>query len=140
MEIKIGKKIQSKHTGSIATIKSKAVEGFVTLEYADGTKKDFAEYVLQNKWTDKIDKNFKPQIEERTTIQLGEKRKAVKSNPKKEVGFPFVMYTWVKYGRKRDALDRYKVLKEEEKKALKKYFKENDVKHKHLDFLKVLAK
>jgi hypothetical protein len=140
MNLKIGKKIQSRYTGNIATIKSDATDGFITLEFEDGKRLEFAEHVLQAKWTDKIDKNFKPKIEERKTIQLGEKKQKTSKRKEKDTEFPYVMYTWVKYGRKKDALNKYKILNDNQRKALKKYFKENDVKNKHLDFLKMIEK
>lgn len=138
MQIKIGKKIQSKFTGNIAIIKSGISDGFVTLEYENGDRKEFAEHILQEKWTDKINKNFKPKIEERKTIQLGDTKPKVSKRKEKNAEFPFIMYTWVKYGRKKDALKRWVTLNENQKKALKKYFKENDVNNKHLAFLSMI--
>lgn len=140
MNLKIGKKIQSRYTGNIATIKSDVIDGFITLEFEDGKRLEFAEHVLQAKWTDKIDKNFKPKIEERKTIQLGEKKQKTSKRKEKDTEFPYVMYTWVKYGRKKDALKRYITLNENQKTSLEKYFKSNDVKNKHLSFLKMVSK
>ena len=141
MKIQIGKKIQSKTSGCIAKVVSGVVDGFVTLKFIDtGEEKFFADYVLQNKWTDKIDKNMKVKIEEPKTIQYT-KHPSKKKNPEKDnCGFPYVMYTWVKYGRKKDALKRYITLNENQKTSLEKYFKSNDVKNKHLSFLKMVSK
>lgn len=83
MNLKIGKKIQSKYTGNIATIKSYVIDGFIKLEFEDGKRLEFAEHVLQAKWTDKIDKNFKPKIEERKTIQLGDTKPKISKRKKR---------------------------------------------------------
>lgn len=69
MKLTIGKKLQSKTTGKIAVIASAVVDGFITMKFEDGSEKHFAEYVIQERWQEKIDKNFKGKVEENKVIQ-----------------------------------------------------------------------
>lgn len=145
MKLTIGKKLQSKTTGKIAVIASAVVDGFITMKFEDGSEKHFAEYVIQERWQEKIDKNFKGKVEESKVIQSTQEahRKVSAGGNKKqkqEFGFPYVMFTWVKYGRKKDATNRWATLQPKEKEALKSYFLKNDIEGKHKEWLKTIKK
>lgn len=143
MKLTIGKKLQSKTTGKIAAVASEVIDGFITMKFEDGTEKHFAEYVIQERWQEKIDKNFKAKVEENKVIQSTQEahRKVSLGNKKQkqEFGFPRIMFTWVKYGRKKDATNRWAILQPKEKEALKIYFKVNDVDKKHINWLKSIG-